>query len=364
MVKNIDAVIIDTSVLVNNQCDFLGVNSSIIPAFYELLIGKGIILLDQDILHKEIINHISESIAVSRFRKLCLSFEKNKDLLRFLEFPFESISEQLMTIDMNQKVVKAFENFYKSAHLLPYPDANNIFNQYFNNTAPFKKTGEKKSEFPDAFVIESVKDYLQSENKTVLVLSTDSDWEEAFSGVSNVIFKKSLNEAISLLQEESDIIDVLYNLLEREIENEINDLVDYECYDIDDYELVDDDLEVTEASVNYLHSDKIVLKLTNDTVIIKCIAELNVGGRATVFDDNRSVWDSEDHNYVYRVNSEVEFRNAIVNVECEIEINFNLNDIENSAKVSKVRIINPYTIPINLDKAESSWEQHYEEDDY
>lgn len=87
MGKTIDAVIIDTSVLVNNQCDFLGFNSSTIPSFYDLLIDKGIILLDQEVLHKEIIKHINESVAVNRFNKLCSILEKNKDLLSFFKVP-------------------------------------------------------------------------------------------------------------------------------------------------------------------------------------------------------------------------------------------------------------------------------------
>ncbi len=364
MRKTIDAVIIDTSVLVNNQCDFLGINSSTVPAFYELIVDKGIILLDQDILHKEIIKHISESIAVSRFRKLFSTFEKNKDLLQFLKVSYESFGEQLVNIDINQKIVDVFENTYKNAHKLPYPNADKIFSQYFSNTAPFKKSGEKKSEFPDAFVIESVKKYLADENKSILVLSSDADWEEALNGISNVIFTKSLDEAINLLQEETDIVDILFGILEQEIKNKINDMADGECYDIDDYELVDDDLEITEIKVKYLYNDLVILKLTNDMVIIKCTAELYVCGRATVFDDMSSVWDSEEHEYIYRVNSEVEFKDASVDVECEIEIKFDLNDIDNSATVSRVKIINPYPIPISLDDSDSSWEQIYEEDDF
>ncbi len=365
MKKTIDAVIIDTSVLVNNQCDFLGINSSTIPAFYELLIDKGVILLDQDVLHKEIINHISESIAVSRFRKLTSIFDKSKELLQYLGMSCEPLSDQLSGVDINQKVIDDFEIKYKNAHKLPYPNADKIFDLYFSNTAPFKKSGEKKSEFPDAFVIEAVKDYVDTEKyKTVLVISSDNDWETAFDGYKNITYVESLDEGIKLLQEETDVADILFAHLKQAIEDGIEYIADGECYEIDDYELVDDDLEVTELSVNELYDDLVVLRITNDTVIIKCTAELNLGGRATVFDEESSVWDSEDHEYIYRVNSEVEFKNATAEVECEIEIKFDLSDIENSANVNRIKIVNPYTIPISLDVSETSWEQLYEEEDY
>lgn len=270
--------------------------------------------------------------------------------------------EQLSAIDINQSVIEVFENTYKNAHILSYPDSKIIFNQYFNNTAPFKKSGEKKSEFPDAFIIAAVKKYLEEENKTILVLSSDGDWETAFSGMSDIIFTKSIDDAINLLQGETDIVEVLFKLLEEKIEEEINDIADFECYVVDDYELIDDDLEITSAKVDILYCDLVKLKVTNSTVIFKCFAKLCVDGRATVFDEEHSVWDSEDHEYVYQVNSEVEFKNAPADIEIEVEIDFDLEDIENTAEISKVRIINPYEISICLDKAETSWEQIYDED--
>lgn len=365
MKKTIDAVIVDTSILINNQCDFLGVNSSTIPAFYDLLTDKGVILLDQDILHKEIKNHIDESIAVKRFGKLKSSLEKNKELLQFLGISCEQIGEQLSGIDINQKVIDQFEALYKNAHVLPYPSGDKIFDLYFANTPPFKKTGEKKSEFPDAFIIESVKNYLNSEKyKTVLIISSDNDWKAAFEGVDNTIYKESLDEAIKILQEETDIADILFELLQQDIKDDIERSAEYECYEIDDYELIDDDLEVEELFVSEVYDDLVVLKKTNTTITIKCTAKLNIGGKATVFDENNSVWSSEDHEYIYIVHSEVEFKDATAKIECEIEIEYDLNDIENSAAVNKIKIINPYTILISLDKSNSSWMQIYEDDNF
>lgn len=363
MKKTIDAVIVDTSVLINNQCDFLGVNSSLIPAFYELLTDKGVILLDQDILHQEIKNHIDESIAVKRFGKLKSNLEKNKELLQFLGISCGQIGEQLSGIDINQKVMDQFEALYKNANVLPYPSGDKVFELYFANTPPFKKSGEKKSEFPDAFVIEAVKNYLNSEKyKTVLIISSDNDWKSAFEGVDNTIYMESLDEAIKILQEETDIADILFELLKQDIKDDIEKSAECECYEIDDYELIDDDLEVEELFVSEVENDSVVLKLTNTALTLKCTAKLNIGGKATVFDENNSIWSSEDHEYIYIVHSEVEFKDATAEIECEVEIEYDLNDIENSATVKKVKIVNPYSIPISLDKSTSSWMTIYEED--
>ena len=110
--------------------------------------------------------------------------------------------------------------------------------------------------------------------------------------------------------------------------------------------------------------EMINIHIFNNKVIFKCSANLSISGKATVFDEEQSVWSSEDRAYIYQVNSEVDFTDADAEALCEIEINFDLNDLENSIDIDKVKIINKYSIDINLNYKNTIWNTLYENDDF
>ena len=64
MERKISSVIIDTSAYYKAQCDFAGINNSIIPMFLRLLKANGIQLLTHPILEYEIRKHIKDSALV------------------------------------------------------------------------------------------------------------------------------------------------------------------------------------------------------------------------------------------------------------------------------------------------------------
>ena len=76
--------------------------------------------------------------------------------------------------------------------------------------------------------------------------------------------------------------------------------------------------------------------------------------------------DKEDDKYYYIVHDELKFNNAEANVELEIEFEFDLRDIERTARICNVKPSYFGSIRLSLSEAESDndWEEiHPYEDD-
>ena len=52
-------------------------------------------------------------------------------------------------------------------------------------------------------------------------------------------------------------------------------------------------------------------------------------GEGTVFDEDRSVWDSEDREWVIYAYTQIGFKRAIAETECEIQISYDMEKIGN-----------------------------------
>ncbi len=361
----ITAAIIDTSILEENQFDFIGLTSATLPSFYNILLEKGIILLDHDILHKEISKHIPTSQIVNRIEKLTTKIEQANNILLPFSLKNAEFVQEIKSLNLTEKFNKEFTQIYENAYKLPYSSPEKIFNDYFSSLPPFTETGKKKNEFPDAFIIDAVKNYaIEDTARTILVISKDTDWRNSFNEIDNILFIDSIDEAIKQLQNEQDIIDKLLEICEQDIINKIEFLADCECYEIEGYELIDDDITISDITVESMGIEFIPLKITNSSIVFKCFPSLKVAGKAVVFDTDASVWSSEDREYIYRVNSEVEFENASVDAICEVEIRFDLNDLENSVDLHNIKITNKYSMGINLDYEKTTWNEIYQEDDF
>ena len=110
----IDAIVIDTSVLINYQFDFLGWTSKILPALYDLLEEKNINLLNNFILDNEIKKHIPESAIIARTEGLEQSFKRNKDFLKLIGISAEDAIDKLKSLDLKQWAVTQEENWCTS----------------------------------------------------------------------------------------------------------------------------------------------------------------------------------------------------------------------------------------------------------
>lgn len=335
---NIDIAIIDTNVFIKNNSDFLGIRSSTLPLFFEKLSSKGITLLQSDIIDQEVKKHIADSTLVKQFSELKKSLHENEGL-----FNHYTIDSKLPIdgIDIVQDLYNAYQSNYSSAIMLHYADPKEVFNSYFQSKPPFSETGKKKNEFPDAFILCSIIAYLQGYSEsTLLVVSDDKDWENTLREFDQIIICKSIDDAMKLLEEDESILPVRFinNILEanvQELTQIAEDKFEEEAFRIDEYDFEEgpDINKVYDTEINYDSDTVTLLKITHDKIIIKTLTSCLVDGEGTVFDEDRSVWDSEDHEWIIYVLSQIGFKKAIAETECEIQISYYIDKIGNLSRL-------------------------------
>lgn len=356
MERKIDAVMIDTSAYHKNQCDFEGVTNSIIPMLLQLLTANDIVLLTHPVLENEIKKHIKESELVTRIGNLQTSLKKYNRQLQMIDISVEELIEKLNELGMEKKLRGCFDSFYQNAIAVPYVDAQEVFSDYFNARPPFSLTGDKKSEFPDAFILKGIKEYCKrNPDSTILVISDDSDWVRTLEQHTQILVKSSLEEAMVFLWEQlddkTDLYQMLISKLDFEIRSEVENAALCEAFCIEEIDIAED-VDVDSISVVNIDEEIIPLDVTSHSALLQITTVLSADGYADFLDENRSVWDREDHCYYFCAYTHLDFRNAIATVDCEIRIEFSDDGRLSDIKLVSVKLLNKRDISLNLDEAE------------
>jgi len=372
MNRKIDAVMIDTSAYQKNQCDFEGITNSIIPMLLQLLEANSITLLTHSVLEGEIKKHIGESELVTRIGHLQTSLKKYNRQLQMIGISAEELTDKLSKLDMEKKLNNGFDSFYQYATAVPDVDVKEIFSDYFNARPPFSSTGNKKAEFPDAFILKGIIDYCkENPNETLLVISDDSDWVRTLEKHKQIVLKDSLRAAMILLWEQLDDKSTLYQMLisqmNEEIRSEIESAALCEAFCIDGIDSAEE-VEVEVDNVSVVEIDEVIvpLEVTSHSVLLQITATLSADGYSEFLDETRSAWDKEDQCYYFCAYTHLDFLNALADIDCEIKINFSDDGTLSKVKLVSTKLLNKWDISLSLDKAKVEEKDitDYGEDDY
>lgn len=126
--------------------------------------------------------YILRSVSIPEIRDLVCSFE-------FEKYEADLVS-QVTDFLLQAKVETIFID-----EVVP----SLIFDQYFLQEPPFSKKSKKKAEFPDAFVIESLKFWCNKYKQSLYVVSSDNDFAEACKTVPSLIHVKTIEEVIDII---------------------------------------------------------------------------------------------------------------------------------------------------------------------
>lgn len=170
-------------------------------------------------------------------------------------------------------------------------------------------------------------------------------------GFDEVIMCESITQAIkkinaieSILSEE--MLEEIFRGAYQEILSEAKFCAECECYELNDYEF-SEDLEVDSVEIKCVEDSYVPLQICRDMILIKTVASIKVSGHGEIFDEERSIWDSEDQEYILREYSDIEFTDGIAEVECEVRITFDFDDPESSAQVSSFKFNNRGNIGVD-----------------
>jgi hypothetical protein len=169
--QNHEYVLIDTSVYESNNF----IEGTRIKQLFKLSEERYITIVMPEIVKWEVHKHIRQKVsdATKKLKKMRndVRILRNSDF--YSDAIFKSDSETV-----GQSIVDGFDAICNSSGIITLEcgsmDVRSIFIDYFDEKPPFNSQN-KKSEFPDAFILKLVKDWCQESKNVCVILSNDSD---------------------------------------------------------------------------------------------------------------------------------------------------------------------------------------------
>lgn len=81
-------------------------------------------------------------------------------------------------------------------------------------------------------------------------------------------------------------------------------------------------------------------------ILISSTLRLKVSGRAEIIDDDASIWDNEENDYIYIEYADIKFADGYAEVQCEIGITFDFDSPEDTSQVDSFKLISIGGIPV------------------
>lgn len=348
----VNAVIIDTNAFDSKNNDFCGYFNSIIPSFFQILSEQNIKIISHPVLIGETRKHIRFGVDGMTLKQKVTntinSLTRNKEILELVSLDYIGILSKLEQLDLEKDNLQIVAELFSDAEILPYCDPAIIFEKYFNSEPPFAESGDKKSEFPDAFIIESIMDYLKCHlTDSLLIISNDNDWKKSFDGKDRISMVDNIDDALKLLNTQEKNISYIIETIYQDIKDFFAENTSTETwFDIHDYDL-ESDIEIDEVELEYMSENYVPLVITENKIVLQTTVDLLVNGSTTILDYNNSVWDSEDRTYIFTSFAVLDFKQAKCDTTCEIHISLDDNQRPN---LERIKIIAPHGVMLSLDE--------------
>ncbi|SFH58515.1 hypothetical protein SAMN04487830_102156 [Pseudobutyrivibrio sp. OR37] len=279
--------------------------------------------------------------------------------------------ESFLDIPTEEELIKRFEENILAymnkvcSEILDFSfvDLNEIFKDYFNIEFPFED-GRKRKEFPDAFIVNQIKNRFP-DNDSVIILSSDDGLIKGLQRNRKYTILNSLDELFNMITaDEKELENVkrllqnLNNRIDEEITNYIKEHQDINVIGTyhDGKGLVygHDYFETYLNSINNVkHYVHIIDAIEEDCAIVTLVLKADIEMNCYYKDYDNAPFDSETDDYVF-VDTVHVIEKHSVNHACRIKIYFKDNSIS----------VLPFTLHLGGDSRQSVEEiDDYEEDD-
>lgn len=358
-----NCILIDTNAWDAKGNDFAGRFCPIIPSLQKAIKKNKIVLLSHPVLLRETQNHIFGSGDRSFQKRTDDAVNKIKkcgSILKLASFDWEDIVRKIQRLDLANLEYAAFGNFFSDAIQLPYGNVEKVFDDYFLAKPPFAESGDKKQEFPDAFAINALLNYLdENPGSTTLVVTNDNDWKQALENDKRIVICDNIDNAINLLHGQltqvNDILDFNYATIESrlEIEEETFWFTIRDYYDAEDIEIE----TITIGSIG----NPVVLDISDEEIRIQVSADLLVDGTARILDLSNSPWDEEEKTFVFMSYGTLFFKKA--NGSVSFSLTF-VPDKNSGWKVNNLEVIIPNGVELVLNDEEVQFKEDFDPTEY
>ena len=187
-----DAITIDTSIFGKNSWNLEGGMLGQLGQFKE----GSIQLVLSEIVVRELRKYLKLEAEKARDAVDKARRESRKSGL-FTAETFEELEDLFeKAISSDEAAEKRIEIFVDSTGMVVIPaihtEINELIQRYFGSSAPFEKSGKKKSEFPDAIALLSMEKWAEKEGKKILAISNDNGWVDFGRGSKWIDAEKNL----------------------------------------------------------------------------------------------------------------------------------------------------------------------------
>jgi hypothetical protein len=277
-----------------------------------------------EITYYEILSRIKKNLTHTKnlFRKTDKLFDQEGKILKNLNEYIHFYPMPRINVDENYEKIKVkLDEFLSECKIeiisTETASIREVFDLYFKLEKPFGE-GQKKSEFPDAFTINSIEKWVEQNNVEISVLATDNDLIDYIPISEKINMVSSLSEYLESITEKHEKnkakIEFIKtetlkvgDAIERQLNQNLHDTIAYNLYDKikDDPYMVELEYEPAEFK-NTIIVSSIITDLDDDSVSVEFIVDTDVKMQLNYEDVSMGIYDKEDgqwFNVVY-VNEE------------------------------------------------------------
>lgn len=279
----------------------------------ELVENEKIHLLITDVTRSEIEAHLHKKSddAASKIKQL------TKDAMFLRNTPeldchgiFTKVDGEEIYRLIHNKFLEFVENEFVETISVGTVNPEVVFYAYFNNLPPFNKES-KKHEFPDAFVLEAIKEISVARGLSIYIVSSDGDMESFCNGVDNFIYLNSVDKLIDLTlrsdtahEEPTKFADEIFEQLKEQIIADALQTLEgseFSYEEADPYDEVIDSVKIDSITITNRNLQDV------DAEHAEYILEFEVTITADYLfpDYERSPWDYEDKHYAFVLKNEL-----------------------------------------------------------
>lgn len=294
-----EVVFLDTQVF-----DAAGFNldSKHFVALKKHLDSKRLKLLTTDITGSEISGRIDKNVrkdieAHEKYKKSARVIHKSTDKKVspvFEDLDADSISKELVA------VVESFLNKYAIETLdATDGDAGLVFDKYFAGDPPFGNTSDKKNEFPDAFVIQALEQWIKDNDEDLFVVTDDALFGAACAANPRIQVKDTL---AALLDHVASDDDALANFIRGKLKEAKDDIGNqaWQQFEGLGFHVVDEwgDVEVEKTHVK-LKGEPEIIDIAKGSALAEMTFEARFNAYLSFEDSDTGVWDGEDKQLLF-----------------------------------------------------------------
>lgn len=294
-------VLLDTNVFIRAK---FGFNTSSLQSLRKYCNDGIACLYTNDIIVREVNNHIKKEIQVSAQNAKNAIKDRRELINAITDEEFERI--QAVLLDAPEKLIASFESYIENAVVLSNDALSviDLFDDYFSSQPPFEGKKSKKSEFPDAAIIMSIKHFLSAnENIYLHIVSDDDGWHNALADTPNAVLYRDLNALLTAISKEQILYDQIVSFIGEQTAS-LEEKVRSWLYDQEwDFAVDEDELFVECDEVNDIDADDISLILDaieyidhdEQTAVASLLGTAEVAVHFSYIDHSKEVYDKEDH---------------------------------------------------------------------